>query len=62
MNMKKYNRPVVEISGFEVEDIIAVSVAFSGVEDADELQGVYSAFSGGDTSGASGETAVVFEW
>ena len=59
--MKKYNRPVVEISGFEVEDVIAVSVAFGGLEDADELQAVYKDFVGeGNTS--SDDEALVFEW
>ena len=58
--MKKYNKPVVEISGFEVEDVIAVSVAFGG--DA-ELQAVYKDYVEG-TGGTVQEddTAVVFEW
>lgn len=59
--MKKYNRPVVEISGFEVEDIIAISVAFGGEPDANELQAVYRDFVGeGNTS--SDDQALVFEW
>ena len=34
--MKKYNKPVVEINGFEVEDVIAVSIWFSGDPDAED--------------------------
>jgi len=59
--MKKYNRPVVEISGFEVEDIIAISVAFSGDEDASELQAVYKDFVGAGNEN-SDDQAMVFEW
>ena len=59
--MKRYNKPVVEINGFEVEDIIAISVAFSGDEDAAELQAVYKNFVGGDNTNDS-DQAMVFEW
>ena len=59
--MKKYNRPVVEISGFEVEDVIAVSVAFGGYDNPEEMQAVYRDFVGeGNTS--SDDQALVFEW
>ena len=59
--MKKYNRPVVEISGFEVEDVIAVSVAFGGYDNPEEMQAVYMDFVGeGNTS--SDDQALVFEW
>ena len=61
--MKKYNRPVVEINGFEVEDIITSSVAFSGEADANELQGVYNDYASGDAgSDTSSDNAIVFEW
>lgn len=59
--MKRYNKPVVEISGFEVEDIIAVSVAFSGDADANELQAVYKDFVGEGNTNDS-DQAMVFEW
>jgi len=59
--MKKYNRPVVEISGFEVEDVIAVSVAFGGYEDANEMQAVYKDFVG-EGNVNSDDQALVFEW
>lgn len=60
--MKRYNKPVVEINGFEVEDIIAVSVAFSGDADANELQAVYKDFVGGVDNVNSDDQAMVFEW
>lgn len=56
--MKKYNKPVVEINGFEVEDIIASSVAFGGDK---ELQAVYKDFVGADNVNDD-DRAMVFEW
>ena len=58
--MKKYNRPVVEINDFEVEDVIAVSIWFSGDADSEELKAVYNDFMGGETD--STDQALVFEW
>ena len=59
--MKKYNRPVVEINDFEVEDVIAVSIWFSGdKEDAEELKAVYNDFMDGNTDPT--DQALVFEW
>jgi len=60
MEMKKYNRPVVEIKGFEVEDIIATSVFFGGDQ---EMQAVYNDFvsqNGGTVD--YNDQAVVFQW
>ena len=59
--MKRYNKPVVEISGFEVEDIIAISVAFTGDVDANELQAVYKDFVG-EGNVNDDDQAMVFEW
>ena len=56
--MKKYNKPVVEIKGFEVEDVIAVSTYFGG--DA-ELQAVYKDFVGAGNANSEGQ-AMVFHW
>jgi membrane-bound lytic murein transglycosylase MltF len=58
--MKKYNKPVVEINGFEVEDVIAVSIWFSGDADAEELKAVYNDFMDGSTDPT--DQALVFEW
>lgn len=58
--MKKYNKPVVEINGFQVEDIMVVSTGFGGDPN---LQAVYKNYveSNGGTADTSGQ-AVVFEW
>ena len=58
--MKKYNKPVVEINGFEVEDVIAVSIWFSGDSDAEELRAVYNNFMDGTRN--EDDQALVFEW
>ena len=58
--MKKYNRPVVEINDFEVEDVIAVSIWFSGDTDSDELKAVYNEFMDGNTDPT--DQALVFQW
>jgi hypothetical protein len=60
--MKRYNKPVVEINGFEVEDIIAVSVAFSSYgEDAAEMQAVYKDFVGAGNV-FDDDQSLLFEW
>jgi hypothetical protein len=55
--MKKYNKPVVEINSFEVEDIITVSVAFGGDS---ELQAVYKDFVGGAVD--DDDQGIVIDW
>ena len=43
--MKKYNKPFIEVSGFEAKDVIAISVWFSGYDEgteSEELQAVYT--------------------
>jgi hypothetical protein len=58
--MKKYNKPVVEINGFQVEDIMLISTGFGGDQG---YQAVYKQFveENGGTADTSGQ-AVVFEW
>lgn len=56
--MKRYNKPVVEIKGFEVEDVIATSVFFNGDK---EMQAVYKNFVGAGNVNTN-DQAVVFEW
>ena len=58
--MKKYNKPVVEINGFEVEDIITASVWFSGETDQKALQAVYLNYAGENANDSDG--IAVFEW
>lgn len=58
--MKRYNKPVVEINSFEVEDIITISTYFQG---DDQLQGVYSSFAAGaGETPTTDDVATVFEW
>jgi len=58
--MKRYNKPVVEINGFEVEDIIAVSTsAFAG--DTDD-KSAYEDFLANSAGATDQEEALVFEW
>lgn len=57
--MKAYNKPVVEISGFEVEDIITASVF--GENDA--AQGVYRSYvesNGGEID--EGDNGLYYTW
>lgn len=59
--MKKYNKPVVEINGFEVEDVITVSSLFTGYgEQQKELQAVYLNLTGRTTAGD--DKIGVYEW
>jgi hypothetical protein len=59
--MKKYNKPVVEINGFEVEDIITASVWFSGEgEEKSALQSVYLNYAGAEANDS--DAVAVFEW
>ena len=61
--MKTYNKPVVEISSFDVEDIITISTYFGGEASQSELQGVYSNFAAGaGESTTTDDVAEVFEW
>lgn len=59
--MKKYNKPVVEINGFEVEDVITVSGYFTGYANQEELQAVYLNLTGNDSVNL-GDTIGVYEW
>jgi len=59
--MKKYNKPVVEINGFEVEDVITVSGYFTGMSNANELQAVYLNLTG-NTSVDLNDQVAVYEW
>ena len=58
--MKKYNKPVVEINGFEVEDVITTSGSTAPLANNDVTEGAYNQFAGG--SGSSEETVLVYEW
>lgn len=58
--MKKYNKPVVEINGFEVEDVITVSSLFTGYDNKEELQAVYLNLTGRTTAGD--DQIGVYEW
>jgi hypothetical protein len=55
--MKKYNRPVVEINGFEVEDIITASIYGGGHDDA---SAAYNSFVDGNTN--NGDRILYYEW
>ncbi len=59
--MKKYNKPVVEINGFEVEDVITTSGFFTGYSNQDELQAVYLNLTG-NTSVDLSDKIAVYEW
>lgn len=58
--MKKYNKPVVEINGFEVEDVITESGNTALLTGNDITEGAYKQFAGGSAS--SEETVLVYEW
>ncbi|MCR4719260.1 MAG: hypothetical protein K5768_06485 [Firmicutes bacterium] len=59
--MKKYNKPVVEINGFEVEDVIAVSGYASGYSNSEEIQAVYLDLTG-KTEVDLNDQVGVYEW
>ena len=59
--MKKYNKPVVEINGFEVEDVIAASGWFTGMAKENELQAVYLGLKNSDTVDVN-DSVGVYEW
>lgn len=59
--MKKYNKPVVEINGFEVEDVITVSGFFDGMTNKEELQAVYLELTGNDSVDLNDQIGV-YEW
>lgn len=59
--MKKYNKPVVEINGFEVEDVITVSGFFDGMANKEELQSIYLDMTGGSSVNLEDQIGV-YEW
>lgn len=59
--MKMYNKPVVEINGFEVEDVITASILFSSYSDKEEMQAVYKDFVGAGNVNED-DQIMVFEW
>ena len=59
--MKKYNKPVVEINGFEVEDIMTTSGFFTEYENKEELQAVYLNLTGNSSVDLNDKIAV-YEW
>jgi hypothetical protein len=59
--MKKYNKPVVEINGFDVEDVIAVSGWGGGYSNPEEIQAVYLDLTG-KTEVDPTDQIGVYEW
>lgn len=59
--MKNYNKPVVEITGIEVKDIITSSL-YGGLVDAD-AKSAFDAFTSNTNATAEEETLLYFvEW
>ena len=60
--MKKYNKPVVEINGFEVEDIITISGSTAAQAATTETTGVYNSFVGATGSEVAESNVLIYEW
>ena len=61
--MKQYNKPVIQISGLSVEDVIAVSILFSGETNSDELQSVYKKYLSDNGQAVNGgDKVIVLPW
>ena len=61
--MKKYNKPFIEIGGFEAKDVVAVSVEFPGFDtETGELQSVYKDYVTDKGGVNHGDRAIVLEW
>lgn len=61
--MKQYNKPVIQISGLSVEDVIAVSILFSNETNSDELQSVYKKYLSDHNESVDGnDKVIVLPW
>lgn len=58
--MKKYNKPVVEINGFEVEDIMAESTDTGHMDDA--AKAAFQDYLANGGSAPDSGRVLIFEW